>query len=116
LEGKNIKKISFVLSDTNTVVSDAMKLKSASSLDGMKRFYSEVASENDITFELWRRCDSRNVILSNLLSRKMERFKSLMKNGSMERLEITGMIYCKGERKFKDIQSLPQMRNRYSLN
>ena len=115
VEAKNIKKVFFMLSYDNPIVLNGMKSKLPSSYLRMKGFYSEIAKESNTTLELWERCDSRNIILTNLLRRRIEEFKACLNKTSID-LVINGKLYLKKERIFKDINSHPISTNLYNLN
>lgn len=113
---KKIQRVTFVLNENNAIVVDAMKSRSPSSLDKMEGFYSQVAWQEDATFKLWRKCDSRMAVLSNLLNHKMEEFKACLNKPIMDQLEIDAKIYSTQKKSFANLESLPFNRRLYNLN
>ena len=116
LVAKKIKQISFVLSDDNLILSNAMNAQSIDTIEVMQQYYGEVDEECAIAVELWKECDFKNVILRNFLSRKMEDLNNSLKSFDRNQIELGAMIYSRENNNFTNIQLTSSFRNRYNLN
>ena len=118
LSNKNIQNISFVLSDDNSIVLDALGNHEFSQIDGLSSFYREIARQKDRSILLWKSHHLQFSILSNFLNQKIKELRLALGNIYADRIKINGIIYLSQQKTFSDIYSdwICEENFRFSLN
>ena len=116
LKTKNIREISFVLSDDNCIVQDALEKQDFSGIVTLNNFYDEVIAHQKHSEVLWQICSRKFLILSYHLNNKIKELKSGLENVYLNNLKINGIIYKRPEEKFYDIYSDLICREFFYLN
>ena len=75
----DIKEISFVLSDTNPIIFDALGKQDFSGIRGLNDFYDEILRQKEHSQVLWRECNRKFLILSYYLNYKIRELQSEIK-------------------------------------
>ncbi|MCG8574608.1 MAG: hypothetical protein MI810_06975 [Flavobacteriales bacterium] len=102
---RNIQEISFVLSDDNRIVVDALKSRGFGGLKWLDDFYNQIVGHKNNSKTLWQTQDDQDLILSYYLKNKVEELRTGLNNLFVNQLEINGKIYKHKENVFKDIYS-----------
>ena len=101
LETKEIRKISFVFSDDNQIVSDALTGQLYSNLSGIDYFYDDLMRRQNDLRMIWELCDDRIMLLSCYLLDKVEKLRRELDFTVNQRLDIDVKIYHRNEKTFK---------------
>lgn len=112
---KNIRRVFFMLSDDNRFIFDSTTRKTSSSIEVVQSLCAVSALENKLVQLFWKKCDTKKVILTNLMNTKIEAFK-LALGFSSEELDVKGIIYEKAKNNFNEIQSFAYHKRLYNLN
>ena len=105
LISKNIRKTSFVLSDDNSIVSDALGNLNFSQIAGLQHFYQQI-NRQKIRSTVFRQSHHLQFyILSNYLNQKIKELRQALGERYAERMRINGKIYLSQQKIFSDIYS-----------
>ncbi len=102
---RNISTITFVLSDNNRIVLDALGNQEFSNIRGLKKTYSQVLQQKEHLDSTWQTLNPERLILSSFLNIKIKEFKNRLSDLFTNQLTISGKVYNKKENKFDDIYS-----------
>lgn len=102
---KGIRKIFFVLSQENQIVSDAIGNQDFSNIRGLKKFYSQVLKQKEHLEFSWQIPNPRFLILSSFLTEKIEQLKDGLSDLMIGEITFAGKIFNQEEYKFKDISA-----------
>lgn len=116
LQARNIRNISFVLSDNNRIVSDALEQKDYSRITGLNGFYDQIARQRDHSEEVWQTYNRQLLILSYHLNSKIKELRQELECLSIDPPEINGKIYNRHEKVFSTIYSDLICRDHISVN
>lgn len=116
IEANNIKEVTFVLSDRNRIVSDALEKKDFSSLKGLEEFYSEIQKQEKLSRVLWQSADISIPILSYHLNMKVKELRPLLKRWLLGEFEVNARIYHSQQERFTEANSELFRRDYCSLN
>lgn len=105
LETENINDISFVLSDDNRFVSDALENKDLSEVTGLSGFYNQIERQKERSQGVRQTWNRQFLILSYHLNSKINELKQELNEASTDPLRINGMIYQRSTKTFSDIYS-----------
>ncbi|MDN5213216.1 hypothetical protein QQ020_14200 [Fulvivirgaceae bacterium BMA12] len=105
LQTKNIQDISFVLSDNNRIVSDALGKQAFSGITGLSNFYNQITRQRENSEEVWQTYNHQFLILSHHLNDKIKELKLCLKQLSVDPPKINGKIYNRHQEVFSDIYS-----------
>jgi len=100
-----IREISFVLSDDNQIISDALGRQDFSAIAGLEKFYNQVILQKEHLETSWQIQDPQSLILSSFLNEKIEKLKDGLSDLMIGEIAVNGKIYRKEEHKFNDISS-----------
>ncbi len=116
LATKNIRNISFVLSDANSIVLDALGNHEFSKIAGLNIFYQEIARQMKRSKELWQPPDLQFSILSYFLNHKIRELRQRLQIAPTDQVKINGKIYSRQTKTFSDIYADLICREYFSLN
>lgn len=113
---KDIREISFILSDDNRIISDALGNHDFSKISGLDNFYCEIIRQKEFSEELWQSCNLRFLILSNYLNTRIKELKLRLKTLPTDQVKINGKVYSRQTKIFSDIYVDLICRECFSLN
>ncbi|MDN5202742.1 hypothetical protein QQ008_15240 [Fulvivirgaceae bacterium BMA10] len=116
IKKNNIRKISFVLSNDNRIVLDALGNHDFPEITGLNNFHYEITRQKECSEMLWQTCNRQFSILSYYLNKKIKELELELSNLSIDQIKISGKIYNKQESIFSDIYSDLICREYFSLN
>lgn len=76
---KNTDAITFVLSDKNQIILNAIGNNKVVNNWGLKRFDKQVKKQKELSYMLWKGYDQKTSILSRYLNAKIQKFESKIK-------------------------------------
>ena len=103
LETKNINEISFVLSDDNNIVLDALGNQGFSRIAGLNNFYGHITKQKKHSELSWQTYDQEFLILSYHLNNKINELRLGLNTIFFNQLKISGKIYNRQQKVFYDI-------------
>lgn len=113
---KNITEITFVLSDSNPIVMDALSDRDFSELRGLRRFYNEMLRQKQRSKMLWQTNNWQVPILSAYLNMKITELQPKIRRWMMEPIKINGKLYYRKQQLFKELHFDFLCGNNFSLN
>lgn len=116
LQSKSIKDISFVLSDDNRMISDALGNKKFSAISGLDGFYRHMSKQKACCEGKWPTCYHQFLISCYYLHHKTLQLRVEMGEELTDQVQITAKIYKREEQIFRDIQPISILRNGMALN
>ncbi|MEO1257238.1 MAG: hypothetical protein AAFZ15_00515 [Bacteroidota bacterium] len=116
LKSKNINEVSFVLSDDNSIVQDALEKQDFSGITVLNDFYDKIIAHQEHSEVSWQICNRKFLILSYHLNNKIKELKLGLKTIYFNGLKINGLIYKRQENIFQDIYSDLICREFFYLN
>ncbi len=116
LHVKNIRDISFVLSDNNRILSDALENKDYSQITGLSNFYNEITKQKEHSEGVWQTYNRQFLMLSHHLNDKIKELRLALKALSIDPLPISGKIYDRNKETFSEIYSDLICRNYVGVN
>jgi len=103
LENQSISKIQIFLSEDNQMVLDALDKQEHNTTRGLNTFYQDINRQKESS-KFWSRVsNSRFILLSDYLNKKIIELQNSFGNSLSPRLEIKGIIYFRKEKVFKEI-------------
>ena len=105
IENKGISEITFVLSDNNRIVVDALENQSFANISGLSNFYREIVRQKKRTRVTWRTKDFRTFVLSYYLAMKVRELMPRLKSWPIDQLKINAKIYNKRKKVFSQVFS-----------
>jgi len=102
---KEINKISFVLSNDNKILADALGSQNYSTIKGLNNFYYQIKMYKENAKALWRGRYNQLLILSYHLNNKINELKCGLNDVLTEELLINGEIYNRQKNVFCNIHS-----------
>lgn len=103
LSNKNIRNISFVLSDDNSILLDALGNHKFSQIAGLQHFYQEINRQKIRSTLRWQSHHLQFSILSNYLNQKIKEFRQALGKRYAEQMRINGKIYLSQQKIFSGI-------------
>lgn len=116
LAAKDIREISFILSDDNRIILDALGNHDFSKISGLDNFYCDITRQKEFSEELWQSCNLRFLILSNYLNNKIKELRLQLQTAARSQVKINGKIYSRQAKIFSDIYADLIGREYFSLN
>lgn len=105
LTANDIWNISFVLSDDNSMVLDALGNHEFSKIAGLRNFYQEIAKQKERSAALWQSHHLQFSIISNYLNHQIRELRLALGHRGTDQLQINGKIYLRQQKAFSDIYS-----------
>jgi len=112
ISDKNITTITFILSDTNKILLNAISGVNKQPINGLRSYNNKIRKQKKLSYLLWEARDQRIPILSSLLNSKISELKTKLSS----EIKIHGEIYSTNEKTFKSIHMDVLHREKYSLN
>ena len=103
LRTRNIRDISFVLSDNNRFVSDALGKKDYLGVTGLRNFYHQIAKQKEHSEGVWQTYNRQFLILSYHLNDKIKELRLGLQCLPIGAFKIHGKIYNTDNDAFSDI-------------
>lgn len=116
LEINDIRDISFILSEDNRFVLDALGNRDHKDQKNLQNFYDELREEKENCRELWQAYDRKFLILSRYLNNKIKALQDVWDLEYTCRLSIDAKIYNRQEDTFNSIYPALIFREGVSLN
>ena len=105
IEAKNIREITFILSDNNRIVLDALRDYDSIKVSGLNKFYNEIAREKERSKVLWQMCDLRIPILSYYLNVKINELLPRISRWMIDQVKVNSKIYNTSRAVFREVHS-----------
>jgi len=112
---KQIDEVSFVLSEDNRLVLDALGNRDFSILSGVQCFYEEVVKKKENS-ALWCIHNRPFLISSYYLNTKMRALELHLKDNDFCQLEINARIYRRDQRTFRAVFPHSMLSDSFTLN
>lgn len=116
IETKKIEEISFILSDDNPFLLDAIGKKRFVEISGLNNFYNQIIKQKEHSEELWKTLNKQFLLISYHLNNKIKELKFEISSQVIDQLKINGKIYSKRENSFRDIHSELICLEEFNLN
>lgn len=113
---KTIRHVSFVLSDDNRIVADALTKKSFSDLIDLNKFYRNIDRQKRQCEEVWPPSYHQFLISSYFLNHKLMQLRAELDDETRSRVNLSAKIYKRKEGVFRDICSFSVVRDCVVLN
>lgn len=112
----DIHSIYFILSSSNTIISDALGGQLFSEVKGLRAFYREINKKRKHSEIMWLADNPQHLTLSYFLNEKIKELQLKLGDSLNCSIEIKGKIYNRSEKRFKDIYSSLTCVNKQYLN
>lgn len=99
----NIQEVSFVLSDDNCIISDAIERQVFSEVPMLKNFYRSVDNQKESYRSLLKAQNEQYLTTSYHLQNKIQELKEGLKSLLIDDININGKIYNRKEKNFTNI-------------
>ncbi len=116
VENNEVNEITFVLSEDNGFVSDALNNQSFGEIRGLTEAYGQLLEYKKQVLNSWLLSNQRTIILSYFLNEKIKVLKSRLQYYLPNPPEINGKLFSKSSNSFKMIHSELVCINSYILN
>ncbi len=116
LRAQHIQEISFILSEDNRFIQDALGDWELSEVKGLENFYDKILKEKGNMKEIWQEGNRQFFILSYHLNNKIAELKEELNKLWVDQLIINAKIYKREEDLFLDIYPNIIFREYVSLN
>lgn len=100
IETKSISEITFVLSDDNSMILDALRSQDFNDMQGLEGFYNTITDQKRNIETLWQVFDIRIPIISYYLDLKIKELQLRLNNWLPNPIGITAKIYNKQNNTF----------------
>lgn len=104
IETKKISRITFVLSNTNNIVGDALKNHDFVRIRGLDTFYDEILKQKSHS-TLFGQSNHLSFLVSSYLNKKIKELQRKLNNVPNSLIKINGKIYIREKNTFKNIYS-----------
>ncbi len=105
LETRNITEITFILSDNNRIILDALGDQEFSMIRGLTKFYNQLLRQKEYAEECWQTCNQQHLLLSYHLNKKIKELSLELRWLLEKSVEINGMVYNQQNNAFTKIYS-----------
>jgi len=116
LESKRITEITFVLSDNNRFILDALKIQSFNDVRGLKNFYDIISEQKNHKEVLWQKFNVRIPIISYYLNLKIKELQLQLNNWLTDSVKVNAKIYNRQQNTFNEIHADLLHLEHHSLN
>lgn len=103
IKSKKINHVTFILSDNNTIVQDALRSKNFKDIRGLGSFYERIEKHKCYVDSVWCSSDIQQIIISYILNHKKREFENLI-NSSVKQLNINAIIYNSHRDEFSKVR------------
>jgi len=100
---KRITEITFILSDTNKMITDALKSQTFNEVRGLKRFYDVITEQKKCTAIVWQTLDIKVPIISFCLNLKIKELKLRLNSSIRGGVKVNAKIYNSRKNTFNEI-------------
>lgn len=101
----NITDISFVLSEDNTILLDALTRQNFAEIRGLKQAYSDVREHKKAIRKTWNTHDQHVMMLSYYLNQQIEEFHHKIRDRLTTLPQIKGKLFSRAYDAFREIYS-----------
>lgn len=102
VEAKSITEISFVLSDNNKIIMDALKSEDFKSIRGLESFYHRISAHKKGTEVLRHVFHSEIPLITQCLTFKVQALKPQLNNWFADKVKVNAKIYKRQTNVFKE--------------
>lgn len=113
---KDIKEITFVLADTNQIISDAIENQDFTDVRGLRSLHYEMTKQRKYKEIVWGNHNIKTPIISYHLNQKKNEFISRLRHWDKNSLDINTKIYNNRTGVFDEVFSDLIYRKHFSLN
>ena len=111
----NITEISFILSNDNSIINDALNQQGHSHIRGLRDFYNDIVNQKEKSETFWR-SKYQIPVLSYHLNNKIKELQLRLGNSLKYPIEINGKVYNRQKKTFDSIHSDLICLKNYNLN
>lgn len=102
VEAKSIAEISFVLSDNNKIMMDALESENFKSIRGLENFYDKTSEPKKRTEVLRRAFHTEIPLITHYLNLKVQGLKPQLNNWFSDKVKVNAKIYLRQTNLFKE--------------
>ena len=103
IEANHIREITFVLSDSNSIIKDALTDQVFNSIKRLRGFYDELVADKKCTRRIWQAVDVQLPLISSYLNYKAEQLQLLLNDWLIDQVTVNAKIYFQSKRCFNEI-------------
>ena len=104
IESKGIGKITFILSNNNRFILDAMKNQEFKYIKELKEYYKTIEKRKVLTIKSYKNKNFTSLITSHILKTKINELNSNLFDWIRNKISIEGKIYDPTKNKFFDVR------------
>ncbi|MAW84618.1 MAG: hypothetical protein CL832_09535 [Crocinitomicaceae bacterium] len=104
IESKGIGKITFILSNNNRFILDAMKNKEFKYIKELKEYYKTIEKRKVLTIKSYKNKNFTSLITSHILKTKINELNSNLFDWIRNKISIEGKIYDPTKNMFFDVR------------
>jgi len=112
----NIKKVSFVLSNNNLIIQDALGSQNFTEVKILGDYCNEITKQKKFSDIFWNNNGHKSIVLSNYLNKKINELQFMLNDLILDQIEIDGKIYNEQENVFNSIYKDLKYNECFSLN
>lgn len=116
VEAKKIREITFVLSDRNRMILDALEHQVYTEIQGLKDFYSAIDQQKVLTDRIWQINDRHIPVVSCYLAAKIRELQQKLRGVVVAPVTVNARIYKRDEQLFSDVLSEVYQMGSFNLN
>lgn len=116
IEKNRITEITFVLSDDNHIIKDALKTQVFLKVRGLKQFYNEISSQKNRLKQLWQPSDLGIPVLSHYLFLKVKDLQENLSPWLVPQIQVNAKIYSSKKNTFRAVHPILLFRDHLILN
>ncbi|KXX69957.1 hypothetical protein [Flammeovirga sp. SJP92] len=105
IETKNIREITFVLSDSNKLFKEALNNQVHKAGNSLEEFFHDIKNQKKLTSVIWKKSDLQLPVLSLYLDRRIRELQSQISFWFEDKVKINAKVYNRQKKVFKDIHS-----------
>ncbi len=100
-----IREVTFILSNDNRIIADALGKQFFSEIRGLEKFYKQMLIQKEHLEMSWQIQNPQFLFLSSFLNEKIEKLKHGLSDSIINEITIHSKIYIKEEDRFKNTTS-----------
>lgn len=105
VEIKSVTEISFVLSDNNKIIMDALRSENFKNIRGLESFYDEISAHIKRTEVLRHVFSTEAPLITDCLNLKVQGLKPLLSNWFADKVKVNAKIYKRQKNVFEEADS-----------